>query len=65
VALHGGKLWAERGGMRPRGALRQERAHARRRSDEAAGDGALYPSPATEPEPRGMTFYVTLPVGPE
>jgi two-component system, NtrC family, nitrogen regulation sensor histidine kinase GlnL len=62
VALHGGKLWAERGGMRPRGALRQERT--RRQSDDAAGDGAVHPPAATEPEPRGMTFYVLLPVGP-
>jgi two-component system nitrogen regulation sensor histidine kinase GlnL len=65
VALHGGKLWAERGGMRPRGAPRQERSRARRHSNEADGDGGVRPSFASEPEPRGMTFYVTLPVGPE
>ncbi len=65
VALHGGKLWAERGGMRPRGAPRLDRTPARRRSDDALGDGALHPSASAEAQPRGMTFYVMLPVGPE
>ncbi len=66
VALHGGKLWAERGGMRPRGASRQDPSPTRRRSDDPLNDGgADHPSTAAEPQPRGMTFYVTLPVASE
>jgi two-component system, NtrC family, nitrogen regulation sensor histidine kinase GlnL len=65
VALHGGKLWAERGEMRPRGAPRRDRTAARRRSDDALGDGALQPSAVEQAQPRGMTFYVMLPVGAE
>jgi two-component system, NtrC family, nitrogen regulation sensor histidine kinase GlnL len=65
VALHGGKLWAERGGMQPRGALHPDRTATRRRSDDALGDGALPPSASAELQPRGMTFYVMLPLGPE
>lgn len=65
VALHGGKLWAERGWMLPRGAVRPGRATTRRRSDEALGDGALHAPETEEVQPRGMTFYVTLPVGPD
>jgi len=65
VALHGGKLWAERGGMRPRGASRQDRTPARRRSDHPQDDlDAGHPS-AAEEQPRGMTFYVMLPVASE
>jgi two-component system, NtrC family, nitrogen regulation sensor histidine kinase GlnL len=65
VALHGGKLWAERGEMRPRGASRRDRTASRRRSDDALADSALLPSAAEESQPRGMTFFVMLPVGPE
>ncbi len=66
VALHGGKLWAERGGMLPRGAARPSRTTTRARSsDEALGDGALNPSEVEEVQPRGMTFCVMLPVGPD
>jgi len=63
VALHGGKLWAERGGMRPRGAPRPDRTVTRWRSDKTLSDSALLPSRSEEAEPRGMTFYVMLPVG--
>jgi two-component system nitrogen regulation sensor histidine kinase GlnL len=66
VALHGGKLWAERGGMLPRGAARPSRTTTRARSsDEALGDGALNPSEVEDVQPRGMTFCVMLPVGPD
>jgi signal transduction histidine kinase len=66
VALHGGKLWAERGGMLPRGAARPNRSTTRARSsDEALGDGTSNPSEAEEVQPRGMTFCVMLPVGPD
>jgi two-component system nitrogen regulation sensor histidine kinase GlnL len=65
VALHGGKLWAERGGMRPRGALRPDRSATRRQSDDTLGDSALPQSASAEAPLRGMTFYVMLPVGPE
>jgi two-component system nitrogen regulation sensor histidine kinase GlnL len=65
VGLHGGKLWAERGGMRPRGSPRQDRTATRRRAEDRNGDGALNSSTSVETQPRGMTFYVMLPVGPE
>ena len=65
VALHGGKLWAERGWMLPRGAERPARAPVRRRSDDALGEGAPNPPEDHEITPRGMTFCVMLPVGPE
>jgi len=65
VALHGGKLWAERGEMRPRGAPRRDRTASRRRSDDALGDGAVHPPASDEAQPRGMTFHVMLPVGAE
>ena len=58
VALHGGKLWAERGGMHPRGTMRPDRTPARRRPDDAAH----HPTTPAEAEPHGMTFYVMLPV---
>jgi signal transduction histidine kinase len=44
VALHGGKLWAERGGMLPRGAIRPARSTARRRSEEASDDSRVHHS---------------------
>ncbi len=65
VALHGGKLWAERGGIRPRRATADGTTGATvadgqtgRNTDEtdAAGGGAARP---------GMTFCVTLPIGPD
>jgi two-component system nitrogen regulation sensor histidine kinase GlnL len=62
VALHGGKLWAERGGMRPRGASRQDRTPARRPSDDPLGSDSTDHLSAVEPQPQGMTFYVMLPV---
>jgi two-component system nitrogen regulation sensor histidine kinase GlnL len=65
VALHGGKLWAERGGMLPRGAVRPSRATNRRRSQEASADGGLQSSEMEEVQPRGMTFCMMLPVGPD
>ncbi len=61
VGLHGGKLWAERGGMRPRGAPRQNRTARPRQPDDAPGDCELPPAAPAEAEPRGMTFYVMLP----
>jgi two-component system nitrogen regulation sensor histidine kinase GlnL len=64
VGLHGGKLWAERGGMRPRGASRSDRTTTRRRSHDV-GDSAIQLSTAAEADPPGMTFYVMLPIGPE
>jgi two-component system, NtrC family, nitrogen regulation sensor histidine kinase GlnL len=64
VALHGGKLWAERGWMLPRGAVRRGHGTGRRQSDESIGDGALLSPETEEVQPRGMTFYVMLPVGP-
>jgi two-component system nitrogen regulation sensor histidine kinase GlnL len=65
VALHGGKLWAERGTMLPRGAVRPSRTSTRRRSDESLADGATARPEAEEVRPRGMTFCVMLPVGPD
>jgi two-component system, NtrC family, nitrogen regulation sensor histidine kinase GlnL len=44
VALHGGKLWAERGGMLPRGATRPTRPTARRRPEDASDDSRVHPS---------------------
>lgn len=62
VALHGGKLWAERGGIRPRrGVDGTERSTANdRRSAPREGS-----APKTGETPPGMTFCVTLPIGPE
>ncbi len=61
VALHGGKLWAERGGIRQRTegtAAVAQIAHGRSR----AGDHGDSEAGAIPP---GMTFCVTLPIGPE
>lgn len=62
VALHGGKLWAERGGIRPRrGVDGTERSTANdRRSAPREGS-----APKTGEAPPGMTFCVTLPIGSE
>lgn len=63
IALHGGKLWAERGGIdrRTEGALAATpAAHGRPRDGAGVqserADGAV---------PPGMTFCLTLPIGPE
>jgi two-component system nitrogen regulation sensor histidine kinase GlnL len=63
IALHGGKLWAERGGIdrRAEGALAAAPAtHGRPR------DGAgVHSERAAGGVPPGMTFCLTLPIGPE
>jgi two-component system, NtrC family, nitrogen regulation sensor histidine kinase GlnL len=43
VALHGGKLWAERGAMLPRGVTRPARPSTRRHSEDAPGDLQIHP----------------------
>ncbi|HVA39951.1 MAG TPA: ATP-binding protein [Candidatus Binataceae bacterium] len=71
IALHGGKLWAERGGMPPRGnRLSGAAGHDGRRAVHAVpghqrADGAAAAPLDHQPRPRGMTFCVMLPVGPE
>ena len=64
VALHGGKLWAERGGMHPRGGS-QDRATVRRRAGNPSSKAGGRQAATVEAEPRGMTFYVMLPVASE
>jgi two-component system, NtrC family, nitrogen regulation sensor histidine kinase GlnL len=70
IALHGGKLWAERG-VPPRGAgLGMPTGRDVRRAVHAVPrhqrtDGGAAPAPDPQPRPRGMTFCVMLPVGPE
>jgi two-component system nitrogen regulation sensor histidine kinase GlnL len=70
VQLHGGKLWAEPGGPRPRPNAREAAAV------DAAGvplqavvkghavNGGEQPKPAASPPAPGMTFCVVLPVSP-
>jgi two-component system nitrogen regulation sensor histidine kinase GlnL len=70
VLLHGGKLWAEPGGPRPRPSAREAAAV------DAAGvplqsvvtgnaaNGAKEPKPIATPAAPGMTFCVVLPVSP-
>ena len=70
VALHGGKLWAERGSMLPRGAVRPGRTAGGASSDSASGEVTASENLANQAEaddvrPRGMTFCVMLPVGPD
>ena len=67
VALHGGKLWAERGSMLPRGAVRPSRTTPAATSPmNRLGDGCRQPDPKPrKSQPRGMTFCVMLPVGPD
>jgi two-component system, NtrC family, nitrogen regulation sensor histidine kinase GlnL len=70
VALHGGKLWAERGSMLPRGAVRLGRAASRpspevASGEVASGENVANQSEAEDVQPRGMTFCVMLPVGPD
>lgn len=65
VALHGGKLWAERGSMLPRGTVRPDRGAGRASAELALGDNLASPPDANQAQPRGMTFCVMLPVGPD
>jgi two-component system, NtrC family, nitrogen regulation sensor histidine kinase GlnL len=65
VALHGGKLWAERGSMLPRGAIRPGRTANRTSPEAASGENVANQSEVEDVQPRGMTFCVMLPVGPD
>ncbi len=65
VALHGGKLWAERGSMLPRGAAPPGRAARGAASGAAVGAAVSHPAETEDVQPRGMTFCVMLPVGPD
>jgi two-component system, NtrC family, nitrogen regulation sensor histidine kinase GlnL len=70
VALHGGKLWAERGSMLPRGAVRPGRTAGGASSNAASGEvtaseNLTNQAEAEDVRPRGMTFCVMLPVGPD
>ncbi len=61
VAAHGGKLWAEAGGVnsaRPATAIHPVAPH------HHAHSGLTHPAVSEEHRARGMTFKVTLPVGP-
>jgi two-component system nitrogen regulation sensor histidine kinase GlnL len=59
VAAHGGKLWAEAGGIDSSGP-----ASSNHPTLAAAGPHPTHPARAEEHRTRGMTFKVTLPVGP-
>lgn len=65
VALHGGKLWAERGSMLPRGAIRPGRTAGRTSPEAASSENVANQSEVEDLPPRGMTFCVMLPVGPD
>jgi len=65
VALHGGKLWAERGSMLPRGAIRPGRTASRTSPEAASGENVANQSEVEDLQPRGMTFCVMLPDGPD
>jgi len=64
VALHGGKLWAERGGIDPKTAhghgVNSDAPDFPARSDRGPGNDAA----PQRRQIRGMTFNVMLPVGP-
>ena len=64
VAVHGGKLWAQRGSMLPRGMGGPGRTTGRA-SDGTLGDNPTNQADTDEVQPRGMTFCVMLPVGPD
>jgi signal transduction histidine kinase len=55
VSAHGGRLWAEAGGVSPSRPLS---------AIHAAGPHHAHPANPEEHRARGMTFKVTLPVGP-
>jgi signal transduction histidine kinase len=62
VSAHGGKLWAEAGGVSPSRPL--SAIHAAGPHHVAAGPHHAHPANPEEHRARGMTFKVTLPVGP-
>lgn len=59
VSAHGGKLWAEAGGIDP-----SRSAQAIHPTLAPAGPHPAHPANPEEHRARGMTFKVTLPVGP-
>jgi len=67
VVLHGGKLWAELGGPRPRPSASQAAANdaAMLHPGPAAGGHSHASSEAIAAPSPGMTFCVVLPVGPD
>ena len=62
IALHGGKLWAEPGGIRPRRGVDGTDQSMTNERRAAPREG---PAPKPGETPPGMTFCVTLPIGPE
>lgn len=66
IALHGGKLWAQRAGLGIIAATSTERSGPEIMDEEPpAGSMDESPSHSDGPASAGMTFCVTLPVGPD
>jgi two-component system nitrogen regulation sensor histidine kinase GlnL len=71
VVLHGGKLWAELGGPRPRPSLREATAvdapgiPLQSGITGHASNGGEASKPVANPTAPGMTFCVVLPVSPD